>query len=127
MKLRVFDNRIRLRLTRGEVGAIAAGQSVEARCELAPVPLIVQFSLERKSADATIRFANGLLQVSVPAADALAWASGDAVGIERGVSSGAAVIRLTIEKDFRCLHGETIDQDDCYPNPNEAPAAAARN
>jgi hypothetical protein len=44
MKLRIRGNSIRLRLSRGEVARIAAGEGVEERTELSSQPLIYALS-----------------------------------------------------------------------------------
>ena len=48
-------------------------------------------------------------------------AQGQDVGIESEIAgSNNTTLHLLVEKDFRCLHGPAIEQEDCFPNPNAA-------
>jgi HSP20 family molecular chaperone IbpA len=110
-----------LRLSRGEVGRLAAGEAIEEQTELLPASLTYRIELDAASVIAA-EFENGILRVIVPEALGRQWATQDAVSITGDVQGAAnARIKVLIEKDFRCLHGEeTEGQEDAYPNPNAA-------
>jgi hypothetical protein len=129
MKLRVYGNSIRLRLTADEVARVAAGEPVEVRVDLSPVAMVYRLVATADVAGPTASFEGGVLAVRIPAAAARTWSASDQVGIEAdvGITTDAAsasngVLRLVIEKDFQCLHGDATDQPGAYPNP----AAAGR-
>jgi hypothetical protein len=55
--------------------------------------------------------------IGVPAPTVVAWANSDDVGI--AVRDG--ILRIAIEKDFRCLtRPKEEDEPDAYPHPAEA-------
>jgi HSP20 family molecular chaperone IbpA len=119
MKLRMFGNSLRLRLSRGEVSRLAAGEAVEERTELLPASLTYRIELGAASV-IEANFDGGVLRVIVPEVLGRQWASQDTVSIIGDVAGAeGARIKVLIEKDFRCLHGEeTEGQEDTYPNPN---------
>ena len=100
MKLRIHDDTIRLRLTRSEVGRIAAGLGVEAAC--------------RFPDGTTLRYA----LVMLPRAQAMPWATGNDAPLRRDRDAG---LQILVEKDFACLDPRDGDDDaDLYPNPRGA-------
>lgn len=121
MKLRISGNSIRLRLLRSEVKTIGAGRPIEVQTALLPSPLAYRLETTAGALKPTVRFANNVVLVVIPWSLATAWASGDEVGIEATIDGAeGSTIRLLIEKDFRCLHGEEANGPDCYPNPRDA-------
>ena len=127
MKLRIYGNSIRLRLNRSEVRALAAGQAVEQRTELAPEPLTYRIETSGGADAISATLAGGQLRVTVPRLGARQWAEGDDVAMAHEIPSarGGEPVRLLIEKDFQCMHGEAEDQADCFPNPRaETPVDA---
>ena len=113
MKLRLHDNTLRLRLTPGEVARIAAGGAVEATLPLEPLALRYRLESSQDARQPAASFAEGLLRVVLPNDLAQRWATGQDVGI----TADCGNVRLLIEKDFRCLHGEEADETDRFPNP----------
>lgn len=65
--------------------------------------------------------------VLVPEVLAREWVETDRVGFacEHPVGAGAS-LRVAVEKDFRCLHGDAPDDSAAFPHP-DAPASAARH
>lgn len=119
MKLRISGDSIRLRLGRGEVARVGEGQSVEQRAHLSPMPLVYVLSSSPDSTGPSVSFTDGTLQVILPFALVRNWAQSDQVGITADLSTGDGSLRLLIEKDFKCLHGDDEDQRDTFPNPIE--------
>ena len=115
MKLRIRGNSIRLRLTKGEVARLAAGDPVSETVELSPTKLVYELFPDRESTPARATFDAGRLRVSVPAERLKLWALSDAVGIEE--ESGP---RILIEKDFACAKPRAGEDDsDMFDNPAE--------
>src|SRR5690242_3642190 len=116
MKIRLYGNSVRVRLSRSEVDRLADGQTVEQRTDLHPQPLrfriqpIEQLDLE---AGILVRFADGEMHITLPLDAIRRWRDGD----DPGVESTTGRVNLLIEKDFRCLHDNSQDQADCFPNP----------
>jgi hypothetical protein len=120
VKLRIYDNSIRLRLTRTEVFRLGRGETIEGHTNLSPQPLIYELTAAEECAVPHATFLHGTLRIAVPRASAASWTSSDHVAIEAILPvppGGPHPPQILIEKDFRCLHGPAEDQEDCFPNP----------
>jgi hypothetical protein len=120
MKLRIADNSIRLRLTRGEITALARSETVEGRTALFPQPFVYQLAVQQDATPPTVSYEQGRLRVTVPWPLAERLASTDEVGIEATIAGRdrqSDAVHLLIEKDFKCLHGSAENQEDCFANP----------
>jgi len=118
MKLRIQGNSLRFRLTRSEVARLHESAIVEETAH---------FSVEsgltyriRKGAGGDIRaeLMEGAITVHVPSTVIDGWATSDDVGI----NARDGQMRITIEKDFRCLTRREEDEADAYPHPVEQPS-----
>lgn len=121
MKLRVRGNSIRLRLTRGEVAALADTGRVEDGASFpggGRLGYVLASAADATALSASIEGATVI--VTVPAAQARAWAEGDDVGLEAEQAlDGGATLRVLVEKDFACLKPrEGEDDADAFPHPN---------
>lgn len=121
LKLRIQDNSVRLRLTRGEVERMRQEGRVSATAAF-PGGSRLEYALEASQAaeGATARFAAGRLAVSVPRIKVEQWAgSEEQVSIEGTQSlDDGGQLAILVEKDFRCLTpraGE--DESDMFPHP----------
>jgi len=121
MKLRFKPNSVRLRLNRDEVMKFAKAGEIAETIEF-PGRAVFRYGLRVSSGAAaeTARIENGELMLSVPAADAKAWAGRDGeIGLyyEQKLDGGGA-LRIMIEKDFQCIDGLAEEIDPAgYPNP----------
>lgn len=119
MKLRVRDNSIRLRLTRGEVDALRDEGLVEARTDF-PGGMDFQYVLE--SSPASVKpgafFSNNVMTVRLPETTVLAWATTEQVSIsgEQQLDDGES-LGILVEKDFQCLTDRDEDESGMYPHP----------
>jgi hypothetical protein len=123
MKLRIFDDSLRLRLSRSELEQLRTLGRVEAAIGFGPGPeqqlvyaLVVAPGAHRITATLTERE----IVVTLPKAMADAWVAGDAVGLEAQQSLGPGrTLALLIEKDFKCLQPRPGEESyDGFPNPN---------
>lgn len=120
MKLRILDNSIRLRLTRGEVEQVCNDGLVRGRVGF---PANRYFDYVLESSPASVKTEAQLLQnvitVRVPQDDVHKWAKSAQVSIEsEQMLEDGEQLRILIEKDFACLApraGE--DESDMFPNP----------
>lgn len=126
MKLRIRDNSVRLRLTRGEVDAIRREGIVSAHTTF-PGGRVFTYRLE--SSPASVKpeafYSAGEMTVRVPEETVLGWASSEQVSIsgEQSVKDDAA-LTILVEKDFACLAPrEGEDESDMYPHPGAADGA----
>lgn len=119
MKLRLRDDSIRLRLTRGEVERFAAAGRVEARVHF-PAGAALAYALcqDAHAAGLEAAFADGVVTVTVPAALAQTWAASDRVALSGEQPLAEGVLRILVEKDFACLAPrEGEDDADAFPHP----------
>ena len=123
VKLRVRDNSIRLRLTRGEVDRMAAEGLVKASVPFsAGVSFDYVLESSRACVDPSAFLSNNVLTVSLPEESTRRWASSDAVSIsaEQALDDGQS-LKILVEKDFACLaprDGE--DESDMFEHPASA-------
>jgi hypothetical protein len=115
MKLRIWGNSLRLRLSQSEVARVAAGQRVEERIEFSADAALV-YSLEAADSVASVSagYSEQRIAVIVPAADARVWADSGDVGLYSD-----SPLKIAVEKDFRCTT-EADNPPDAYPNPVKA-------
>ncbi len=120
MKLRIRDNSIRLRLTRGEVDSLRADGLVEACTEF---PGGREFGYVLESSPASVQpgafFSDRVITIRVPETMALAWASTEQISIQgEQLLDDGEKLTILVEKDFVCLAPrEGEDESDMYPNP----------
>ena len=116
MKLRIEGNSLRFRLKRSEVAGLRQNGIVEETAHFG-VGRSFRYRI-RTAGEGGVRaeLADGTITVDVPAATAGTWAESDEVGI----SARDGVLRIAIEKDFRCLtRPEERHDPDVYPHPGE--------
>lgn len=117
MKLRILRDSIRLRLTRGEVARLGAGESIVETTSLGEGAGF-EYALTPGKTDAmAASMGDRRLTVTAPANALADWAASDAVGVDCPVNkSGPSIL---IEKDFACLSPRDGEDDvDTYPHPN---------
>jgi len=121
MKLRIKDNSIRLRLTKGEIDAIREKGVVTATTGF---PGGRHFSYSLESSPASISpaafYSDNNLSVRLPETLVLAWVMTEQVSIEgEQLLDDGETLSILVEKDFACLTprpGE--DEADMFPNPD---------
>ena len=118
MKLRIRGDSIRLRLTQGEVAALAEGGIVEESTGFGEARF--SYAITFGGASLAAKLAGPRIEVSLPADVGRAWAAGDTVGIEGVQPAGEGrTLRILVEKDFACLTTRPHEDDaDAFPNPN---------
>ena len=120
MKLRVLDNSIRLRLTRGEVTAIGDDSVVRGRVRFAANNTFV-YMLE--SSPTTVKpeahVSNNVMTVRVPQMDIRRWARSEEISIQsEQLLDDGDYLKILVEKDFHCLSPrEGEDESDMFPHP----------
>ena len=113
MKLRMHSNSVRLRLSQSEVSAVGQGGRVEERVQFAPDHALL-YSVECAEILAPEAvFESNSIRVKLPRTDVKQWVETDQTGIE----ATQGKLRLLVEKDFRCIHRESPDDADSFPNP----------
>lgn len=122
MKLRIRDNSIRLRLTRGEVDALARDGRVASAVAFPGGARLEYAVLCAPGAQAPgAEYAASSVRVTVPADEVRAWAGSDRVSITgEQPLGGDATLAILVEKDFACLAPrEAEDESDMFPHPGK--------
>ena len=125
MKLRIRDNSVRLRLTRGEVDQLRDDGLVSARTEF---PGGREFQYVVEASPASVKpgaFLSGyIMTVRLPETSVLAWANSEQVSIKGEQLLDDDKLTILVEKDFACLAPrEGEDESDMFPHPNAGPGA----
>ena len=115
MKIRLYANSIRLRLSQREVAELARGVVIREQFTFLPQPLTVELSGSAEAPRATVQFSGRELVIAADRGQLQQWAASDEVSIR--TTDAASGVGLLIEKDFQCLHGDGENQPDCFPNP----------
>lgn len=122
MKLRLRGNSLRLRLTQRDVHALVETGSVEETTSFGPDVTLTYVLAVAPAGDSSVRaaFEAGVVRVTLPAAEAHAWATSERVAIEVEQPAGAGgSLRVLVEKDFACLKTRSGEsEEDAYPNPH---------
>lgn len=122
MKLRIRGNSIRLRLKRGEVDRLAAGNKLVEETEFPGSAF--GYSLELSdNEDMLASFENGRIEISMPREIIPEWADTDLVTLYTEQElPGDGKLEILVEKDFTCLepghHRNCEDDQDTYPHPS---------
>ena len=109
MKLRLNAGKLRLRLKQSEVARLGETGRVEDSVTFAPGQTLSYVLESGSDTCVTASFEKNQIRVGLPAAMAKTWIESDQTGIE-----GTGVL---IEKDFQCIHPQTEDDKDGFPNP----------
>ncbi len=121
MKLRIRDNSVRVRLTRGEVDDLRDNGVVSARTGF---PGSREFQYRVESSPASVIpgafFSDNVITVRLPETTVLAWANSEQVSIagEQRLDDGEQLMIL-VEKDFAFLAPrEGEDELDMFAHPD---------
>jgi hypothetical protein len=119
MKLRTKGNTLRLRLTQGEMRALAEQGTVEDRTEFpGGTALIYRLKRDVKSVDICASYIGNIMEIRVPAAMVARWFDTDLVTLSAAQPLASGELRIVLEKDFACLAPrEGEDEADNFPHP----------
>ncbi|MFV8755492.1 DUF7009 family protein [Nannocystaceae bacterium ST9] len=117
MKLRIRGDSLRLRLTRSEIDRLCEQGRVAQSIHFGPGPALEYAIALAEQSSIEARFDGATITVVVPRALAIAWASGDEVGLSHAQALPEGELRLLIEKDFHCLVPRGEQDDDAFPHP----------
>jgi hypothetical protein len=113
MKLRLYSDTLRLRLSQSEVVRLAETGRVEESITFAP-GRVLSYAIESGTTPRiSAAFDGDRVRVLLPASVAKAWIESQRTGVE-GVSD---TLRVLVEKDYVCLHRSSPEDVDAFPNP----------
>lgn len=115
MKIRIYNDTLRLRLDRSETQRIDRGETVHCTTRFTAGPDF-SYQLAVRDVDAVSAiFNDGTIQVLLPQTTARQWASDET---EVSIRAEDGSLQLLIEKDFECLDPrEGEDQSNRFKNP----------
>ena len=117
MKLRIRGDSVRLRLTRGEVANLAAGNAVEEATRF-PGGARFRYVLRTRAGVAAVDagFAADTLTIDLSEIAAREWASSERVEIRALLPLSDGELSVLVEKDFPCLTTRPGEDDsDAFP------------
>jgi hypothetical protein len=119
MKLRIKGATLRLRLSRGEIDALAERGTVEERVPFAAnVSLVYRLKRDPQAREIGATYRDGVVEVRIPESAAREWCTSELVTLAHAQPLPEGALQITLEKDFACLEpraGE--DESDNFPHP----------
>lgn len=124
MKLRIKGNALRLRLTQGDMSALAEQGQVQERTEFpGGVALVYRLCSNKKINDVSVSYSENLIEFQIPEALAQRWSGTELVTVNATAAVPSGVLQVVLEKDYACLvprAGE--DESDNFPHPQAGQA-----
>lgn len=127
MKLRIKGDSLRLRLSQGEMRALAERGEVEDRVAF-PGGTALRYRLRTEpDKDAiSVAYASNLIDVLLPAGLAARWCGSDLVTLSASQATRTGELQIVLEKDWACLTPrEGEDESDNFPHPGAGQGAKA--
>jgi hypothetical protein len=116
MKIRLFGDSLRIRLSQLEVEALAGGGAIESVTPFSDEAFACTVQPSETAFEA--RHAAGRITVMVPLERAQAWAASSEEGMYAEQPVQGLLLRISVEKDYRCIHKpDSPDNADTFPNP----------
>lgn len=113
MKLRVFENSIRLRLSQADVTRLEIEGQLEAALWF-DTHTVLRYRLTLgKVSTLTAAFDGKAIAITLPETEAREWLASD----REGTGGTVGPLKVSIEKDYECLHRESAEDVGSFPNP----------
>ena len=111
MKIRLFEDTVRVRLSQREVMDLAAGEVLRSVTHFGVGQLEVEIRPAAEGLDAS--FEDGKIFIGVNTQRATDWSLDDSEGLY--AISGPC--KVALEKDYACLHKTSDANEGTFPNP----------
>ena len=123
MKLRIKCDSLRLRLTQGEVRALAERGEVEDRISFpGGTALRYRLRVDGDSDEISAGYARDLIDIRVPGPLCERWCGTDLVTLSASQAMSGGELLITVEKDWACLAPrEGEDESDNFAHPLAGP------
>jgi hypothetical protein len=122
MKLRIKNDTVRFRVPPSGVKSLMREGRLTSEVHFSLRPnrsLSYSLVLDDGLGRATLDFNGNEITARLPKAEAIHWASTDAVGLGGEIKlDESTVLTFLVEKDFACLDLSDEENRDTYPNPN---------
>ncbi len=125
MKLRIKGDSLRLRLTQGEMRALAEQGEVDDRIHFPGGPaLVYRVRVDRHGQEISASYNSNLIDIRVPEALSERWCGTDLVTLSASQTVSTGELRIVLEKDWACLAPrEGEDESDNFPHPESGRGA----
>lgn len=119
MKIRIKGDTIRIRLTKSEVDVFGSEGHIEEITHFGNSAFSYALTSDEGAKELSASYDNGKISLLVPPAMQREWVDTDIVGFKNNIDiGGGKTLFLLLEKDFKCIDGEVLeDQSDNYENP----------
>jgi hypothetical protein len=119
VKLRIKGDSLRLRLTQGEMRALAEQGEVEDRVSFpGGATLAYRLRAEKEISEILVSYDNDLIEILVPESLCRRWCETDLVTLSASQPLARGELRIALEKDWACLAPrEGEDESDNFPHP----------
>lgn len=119
MKLRIKGDSLRLRLSQGEMRALAdSGEVADHISFPGGMALTYRLRMDRNIASISASYASDLIDIRVPRELSERWCGSDLVTLSASQPLAAGELRIVLEKDWACLAPrEGEDESDNFPHP----------
>ena len=119
MKIRLYKDSVRLRLSPGEVEVLAKGEKVTEAFQWGDIVELNFELIPDDSITLNVTPNRSTWQITWQKEKLLEWSESEEVGIYHDFANkGTKHIKVSIEKDFACVGREGEDKKDRFPNPN---------
>jgi hypothetical protein len=122
MKLRMKENSLRFRVSPLEMNRLLRDGHIEETVRFGgerEAKLTYALEQSHDAGRMTVRYERLCITVTLPAAEAEAWAESQEVGLYGSIEVGMHALELAVEKDFACLDKSDAENADTYPNPRQ--------
>ena len=118
MKIRIQRNSLRFRLSKTDIEKLSNDGYLEEVTPFGHADFIYAVTRSAGASELSATFENGKILLQIPQIFTDGWADNNVIGHsgEMHIANGD-VLKLLIEKDFKCLDNVTEDQSDNYENP----------
>jgi hypothetical protein len=119
VKLRIKGDSLRLRLSQGEMQALAESGEVADHISFpGGVALIYRLRMDRNITSISASYSSDLIDIRVPRELSERWCGSDLVTLSASQPLAAGELRIVLEKDWACLAPrEGEDESDNFPHP----------
>jgi hypothetical protein len=112
MKLRLFENSIRFRLSQADVTRFTNEGAIEAALWF-NTHSVLRYRLSFASGALASSFDGKTVAIFLPEKEAREWLATD----RESMGGNAGPLKISIEKDYQCLHRDGAEDKGNFPNP----------
>lgn len=122
MKLRIKGDSLRLRLSQGEMRALAERGEVQDRVHFPGGSMLsYRVRVDRNTDDISGIYTNNLIEIILPEELSARWCGTDLVTLSAEQAHSTGALRIVLEKDWACLAPrEGEDESDNFPHPRSS-------